>query len=249
MKVMDCREVRLQVDDAELGQSLPSELSTHLRTCDQCQTFYEDRNKLRQLVGSLGQVKAPADFDFRLRARLAATEKRPRFLSFVGLSFGIPTAAVAAIVMVIGGVLFLRSTEPIPPAPVAEVATEKVETPKAPVSTTSAAALNNVTSKATASKPDRRTGQKQTQVAVNPRNRPATREFSSVPAPVMKQDDSLAAVSAAFPIDSPQQSLKLSLDDGTGVYRTISVPRVSFGSQRTFGEQTSFVKTSSNGIW
>ena len=41
--------------------------------------------------------------------------------------------------------------------------------------------------------------------------------------------------SAAFevlPLDSSLQSFKVSLDDGRGNARTISVPTISFGSQR-----------------
>ena len=41
-----------------------------------------------------------------------------------------------------------------------------------------------------------------------------------------------AGVSAAFPIDSSVQSITVSLEDGRGNAKTISVPTVSFGSQR-----------------
>jgi hypothetical protein len=39
-------------------------------------------------------------------------------------------------------------------------------------------------------------------------------------------------VSAAFPIDASQQTFRVSLDDGRGNAKTISVPTISFGSQR-----------------
>jgi hypothetical protein len=87
------------------------------------------------------------------------------------------------------------------------------------------------------------------QVAANRKSRAATKEFSSAAAEVVKRDELVADDEYAFKIDGSQQSLKVSLEDGTGVYRTISVPRVSFGSQRAFGEQPIFVKTSSNGAW
>jgi len=41
-----------------------------------------------------------------------------------------------------------------------------------------------------------------------------------------------AGVSAAFPIDTSAQSITVSLEDGRGNAKTISVPTVSFGSQR-----------------
>ena len=49
----------------------------HLRECAACREFHEQQTKLRQIVGSLGTVDAPADFDFRLRARLAADADKP----------------------------------------------------------------------------------------------------------------------------------------------------------------------------
>jgi hypothetical protein len=87
------------------------------------------------------------------------------------------------------------------------------------------------------------------QVATNRKSRAATREFSSAPAEVVKREQLVADEEYAFKIDGSQQSLTVSLEDRTGVYRTISVPRVSFGSQRTFGDQPLFVKASSNGAW
>lgn len=39
-------------------------------------------------------------------------------------------------------------------------------------------------------------------------------------------------VSAAFPIDTSLESFKVSLDDGRGNAKIISVPTISFGSQR-----------------
>ena len=70
MKAVNCKSVYLQVEEAEPGWKPGEAVVEHLSRCGQCQTFYEERAKLRQLVGSLGTVKAPPDFDFRLRARL-----------------------------------------------------------------------------------------------------------------------------------------------------------------------------------
>jgi hypothetical protein len=47
-------------------------------------------------------------------------------------------------------------------------------------------------------------------------------------------------VSAAFPIDASVQSFKVSLDDGRGNARTISVPTISFGSQRIMQGENQF---------
>jgi hypothetical protein len=203
------------------------------------------------MVADLGYVEAPADFDRRLRARLASEERGTnRGFSFAGLSFGVPTVAVAALMVVIGGVFVIRSlkVEPIPPTAISSVSPEIVKPPAGPnivsdqLGTTAAVAPEPAKPQSIATKPRER-------FAVNQKGRNAIKEFSSSPAEVVKQNESVAELSSAFAVDSSQQSLKLSFADGSGVYRTISVPRVSFGSQRSFGEQSTFIKASSNGIW
>ena len=83
------------------------------------------------------------------------------------------------------------------------------------------------------------------------KGRMVNKEFSSLPAPVIRREDSLASVglSPVFPIGATYQSLKLSLDDSTGMSRTIFLPRISFGSQRVAagGPQTGTI--SAKGIW
>jgi hypothetical protein len=65
---------------------------------------------------------------------------------------------------------------------------------------------------------------------------PNRREMVSVDrsgerAEVTKLSD-LAGASAAFPIDVSDQAFKVSLEDGRGNAKTISVPPISFGSQK-----------------
>jgi hypothetical protein len=54
------------------------------------------------------------------------------------------------------------------------------------------------------------------------------------------------AASTVFPIDASLQSLKFSLDDGRGNARTISVPTISFGSQRVLQNANQFAP---KGVW
>jgi len=49
------------------------------------------------------------------------------------------------------------------------------------------------------------------------------------------------SVSAAFPIDASLQSFKVSMDDGRGNAKTISVPTISFGSERIVQRGNQFV--------
>jgi hypothetical protein len=78
--------------------------------------------------------------------------------------------------------------------------------------------------------------------------RQRTRDLSSTQAAVFRPTDQLAqtGTSPVFPIDASYQSLKLSFDDGRGSARTISLPKVSFGSQRVLAQGAS---SSPRGSW
>ena len=71
MRSLECRFTRQQIDELELGER-PSERATaHLSLCAACRDFRAERNELRQLVGSLEPVVAPADFEMRLRGEIS----------------------------------------------------------------------------------------------------------------------------------------------------------------------------------
>ena len=69
---MNCKTCRVEIEESEGGQPLSQSASAHLESCPHCFAFREERLALSQMIGSLEVVTAPADFDFRLRARLAA---------------------------------------------------------------------------------------------------------------------------------------------------------------------------------
>lgn len=78
-----------------------------------------------------------------------------------------------------------------------------------------------------------------------------TRDLSSTSAAVLKRYPQLAESypTAAFPINASYQSLKVSVDDGSGIARTISLPTVSFGSQRALSQSSSPLVASARGTW
>ena len=71
MRKNNCGVVRQELDELMLDEACSTSAAEHLRECAGCREFHQQQTKLRQIVGSLGTVSAPADFDFRLRARLA----------------------------------------------------------------------------------------------------------------------------------------------------------------------------------
>src|SRR5215217_9470155 len=71
MRTNNCEVIRRELEELMLDETCSSAATEHLRECSACREFHQQETKLRQIVGGLGTVSAPADFDFRLRARLA----------------------------------------------------------------------------------------------------------------------------------------------------------------------------------
>lgn len=77
-----------------------------------------------------------------------------------------------------------------------------------------------------------------------------TRDTSTVPAAVLKRLEQEGTYpSGPFPINASYQSLKVSVDEGRGSARTISLPTVSFGSQRTLSQNATPLMASARGVW
>src|SRR5215831_13455226 len=96
MKGNVCRATRREIDDADINRQLSPQASAHIAACAACRAFQSERANLRELLGSLEPVTAPADFDFRLRARIARQSDSPR--SAFG-SFMLSTPALAGFVL------------------------------------------------------------------------------------------------------------------------------------------------------
>jgi hypothetical protein len=73
----------------------------------------------------------------------------------------------------------------------------------------------------------------------------ASADFSSQVAPTVSADSSFET-EQVFPIDASQQSLRVSLFDKKGNPKTISLPTVSFGSQRVVPTAASYAP---KGVW
>src|SRR4029079_3968240 len=103
-----CEVIRRELDELMLDETCSTAAVDHLRECGACREFHEKQTKLRQIVGSLGTVAAPADFDFRLRARLANESSSAAssfgFLALASLQRGFATVVVL-VVFAIGAYL------------------------------------------------------------------------------------------------------------------------------------------------
>src|SRR2546423_9715218 len=108
MKKYYCEIIRTELDELMLDEASSSAALEHLRNCADCRDFHEKQTKLRRVVGNLGAVAAPADFDFRLRARLANESNSATFhLQSAYWPFVRRGLAVAAILLVFATAIVL----------------------------------------------------------------------------------------------------------------------------------------------
>lgn len=235
MKHTICNQVRSEIEEKDLTASLSAGAMEHLRRCRECQEFQSKETKLRQIVGSLETVAAPADFDFRLRARLASEGNGASYRSMSAVRvWRMRSAAVAVMLLIFAGTIFvIRQNQTVQPndnvkrvakaddvAPPATPSDSPTTSPQDPALT-----ADSVNSAAVKKNSPRR----QFTAASKPPS--ASIELGSEPAPVISLDQNVPSA-PTFPLDVPQPSFKVSLDDGRGTSRTISVPSVSFGSRR-----------------
>src|ERR1043165_3190817 len=129
MRKNNCEVIRQELDELTLGETISVAAAEHLRECAECREFNEKQTRLRQIVGSLGTVSAPPDFDFRLRARLANDANGASFhfwpLARRGLAF------VAVLLVFVVGAIVVRNVFNRP-VQTNQVATDQHNTTPAP---------------------------------------------------------------------------------------------------------------------
>jgi hypothetical protein len=231
MNATDCRVVRLEIDGSELGQSLSETGEAHVAVCASCSQFRSERSRLRELIGSLDPVTAPADFDMRLRARIARENQnqaqQPWIFRFV---VSTPAIAVAALLVILVGTLvwvnqrsatetFNSASATIPAEGIrtsaqAPAADQKTRTETQPLIATADTSKRN-----------------------SPRNfsrgfsanAPQASDFNASSAQAIRlTPDRAGEVSLTAPVNP----MVVSVPDEHGGTRRILLPPVSFGSQR-----------------
>jgi hypothetical protein len=237
MNVKDCRAVRREIDSSELNQRLGEQVETHVAACAACAQFRTERRELRELVGSLQPVVAPADFDVRLRARIArerdARARQPFIFRF---ALTTPAIAVAALlVMLVGTIVWInqRNRSANPTTATAGQNKEKAGTASPAPGTVNGNPEKNQVDVATVDQPEN--PKRQNSTGRNPKSSPAvntatqasdfsTRGAKSIP----MRSDREGEVS----LTAPSQPMVVTVQDANGATHKILLPPISFGSQR-----------------
>ena len=241
MRSLECRVTRQQIDELELGER-PSERATaHLSLCAGCRDFRAERNELRQLVGSIESVVAPADFEMRLRARLAR-EQAPRREPFFARLIRTPALAAAALFVMVGGTLVWVAQKDIEPS--TQVATVQQPSPVAAASdsatTTSGSA--DVAVASTAGDEAVHTVSSGTPRKSRVGSRGHSQDYSVLPAESVRQGDQVY-------VNAPSKPVVFAIEDERGTKKKISLPPVSFGSQSLVGNRVPVSYTGNSRVW
>src|SRR2546423_504943 len=240
MKKYYCEIIRTELDELMLDEASSSAALEHLRNCADCRDFHEKQTKLRRVVGNLGAVAAPADFDFRLRARLANEANsatfhlRPVYWATLRRSFAVAVALLVFAAGAVWGCNVINRKDTVAIAPTTTTEPAPVPVPsRQPLKPEELTAANSETT------PQRIKNERPVQTALKPRRSLAAVDFSSQRAEVINGLEAVGSTTV-FPLDTSLQSFKVSLDDGRGNARTISVPAISFGSQRLLKNANSY---------
>jgi hypothetical protein len=106
----ECKVYRREIEEAADGRPVSKGGRSHASACRACGDELRGRERLRALVGGLGKVEAPADFEFRLRARMASAKNDRGHGRFSGARwlYGFAPVAVAACFLIVSATLFFR---------------------------------------------------------------------------------------------------------------------------------------------
>ncbi len=103
----DCKAYREEIEELAGVGRLSTEARAHVNACARCRGLEEERGSLRRLVRGLEKVEAPADFEFRLRARLASSRGGGRGNPLRPV-YGFASIAVAALFLFVSASLYVR---------------------------------------------------------------------------------------------------------------------------------------------
>jgi hypothetical protein len=241
----DCESIRTRIEESPALAELSGELRAHAETCAACGESLRARASLDGLLRGLQRVEAPADFEFRLRARVNARKggRGRTFFALLVTAPGYATVAAAILFTVISATIYLRRQHTrapaVAPKSVAESANHGIKAqPQDTSATVSPPIVSNarMSEVASATGPSRANGERRRSVAQKAREaaradagarRLASNSFSDYSAPVISR----------IPVSASAEPLRVVLRDESGAARVVSMRSVSFGSQQLLARE------------
>lgn len=111
---MNCHKCQAEIEVNFSRQSLSDGARQHVARCGACHEFQRERLALQSLMTELARVEAPADFEFHLRARLAAEKSARRSASGWGWPQFVPGTAwlslAGCVALAFAAALYLQKT-------------------------------------------------------------------------------------------------------------------------------------------
>jgi len=245
-----CRQVRQEIDQTELRASLSAGSQAHVQSCAECAGFRDERLRLREIIGGLRPVTAPADFEMRLRARIARERDLPKQSFIFRLVTSTPAIVVTAVlVIVVGAIVFMSQQSRLQNSTIASTdnANKVVSSSQTPLIATDEqprpAPPSNAGAGDNAPKPQ------QSPMVV--KNTP--KQSAPATSPQRVEDLTVRAAQRVMTIDragevsltAPTKPMILTMYDEHGGTRKIQLPPISFGSQRLTGNRTQVSMTNS----
>jgi hypothetical protein len=259
----ECKTYRTEIEDHSLG--LSERTRAHVESCGACGEALRAGDSLGRILRGLERVEAPADFEFRLRARIATRRGgRGRFhLSRLVPLNGYATAAAAFCVLALSAWLYLLPGNRLAPPEARKVvapfkdANSSNQNSSEPASVPSSKPGHAVVDLATLTPPSRRTNSVGSRGVASKLVKEATRVEEGRKT---LASNSLAVSSAQIistgtlriPLGASAEPLRVVLRDEQGNAYVVPMRTVSFGSQELLPRDVAGARSSAKneeGVW
>ena len=266
----DCKAYREEIEELAGVGRLSTEARAHVNACARCRGLEEERGSLRRLVRGLERVEAPADFEFRLRARLASSRGGGRGNPLRPV-YGFASIAVAALFLFVSASLYVRQVRQTESDSARRQAVTKAVAAKADASGQGTGHGEGVgtgsagSDLASVSGPERSgVPRRKAQASVRASYPTHAREAAQKVRPEVAgaQNSLTAAVKGAgvikrsptvsISVGTSAESLRVVLRDESGASRVVPMRSVSFGSQELIareGQGRRAPVTDKEGVW
>lgn len=263
-----CEVYRALIEEAAgRAEGLPA-LGAHLAACGACREFRREREALVGLLGGLGRVNAPDDFEFRLRARINSRQGGTP-ASFWNLRLTPGLAALVVAVCLLASATAYFKMRPAArddnaaadvSAPAARQPASETRVEKAQVEPTSAGDVNTPPAVV---QPPRRTQEvarrsfaagyaaAEKRSAERPRRPVNEGTFSVRTAAVISGPGRTGGqtTSSAVALPTSPDTLRVVLRDERGTPYLLPMRSVSFGSQTPVGRAANASRKDKEGVW